>query len=93
MKEILRGLLLYEFFEFKDVWLPTSPVAHWAGDSTSGGIAWRSMLMISSWYTDDEMDSMVWADNLNFALKMTVDGISLWNFVLVSLLKQSGIFA
>ena len=43
--------------------------------------------MISSWYTDGEMDSMVWADNLNFALKMTVDGISQWNFVLVSLFK------
>ena len=30
---------------------------------------------------------MVWADNLNFPLKMTVDGISQWNFVLVSLFK------
>ena len=43
--------------------------------------------MISSWYTDGKMDSMVWADNLNFPLKMTVDGISQWNFVLVSLFK------
>ena len=43
--------------------------------------------MISSWYTDGEMDSMVWTDNLNFALKMTVDGISQWNFILVSLFK------
>ena len=45
--------------------------------------------MISSWLTDGEMDSMVLSDSLylNFALKMTVDGISQWNFVLVSLFK------
>ena len=43
--------------------------------------------MISSWYTDGEMNSMVRFENLNFALKMTVDGISQWNHVLVSLFK------